>query len=95
MTSTVPTAMMSGMYQLLRYSRSDCHLCDEALSLIGNVAPDIELEIVDIEPDLALLTRYGTRVPVLHLPGSDLELNWPFDALALSRFLKLPRSIDN
>jgi hypothetical protein len=75
------------MRELLLYSRPDCHLCDEAADLVAAVAPDQALQTVDIEDDIALLTRYGVRVPVLRLGQEGAELGWPFDAEQLRSFL--------
>ena len=78
------------MSDLILYSRPGCHLCDEAADLLAVVAPGREFRTVDIEDDLALLDRYGVRVPVLRLEPSGVELGWPFDAAALTRFLQSP-----
>lgn len=78
------------MSRLLLYSRPDCHLCEEAEDLLAVVDPDRTVEVVDIEDDIALLDRYGVRVPVLRLEPAGRELAWPFDAPTLTRFLKAP-----
>jgi hypothetical protein len=78
------------MSDLVLYSRPDCHLCDEAAALLAVVAPEQAVRTVDIEDDIALLDRYGLRVPVLRREPSGAELGWPFDATALSRFLQAP-----
>ena len=38
--------------------------------------------------DIALLARYGVRVPVLRLEPAGRELAWPFDARGLEEFLR-------
>lgn len=78
------------MSELVLYSRPDCHLCDEAAQLLAVVAPGRAYRTLDIEDDLALLDRYGVRVPVLRLEPSGAELGWPFDAAMLTRFLQTP-----
>jgi len=78
------------MSDLLLYSRPDCHLCDEAAELLSVVAPGRGFTVVDIEDDIALLDRYGVRVPVLRLEPSGAELGWPFDAAGLAKFLQAP-----
>lgn len=45
-------------------------------------------QYVNIEPQLDLLRRYGTRVPVLGRPSDGAELGWPFDAEDLADFLE-------
>lgn len=76
------------MSEVILYSRPECHLCDEAEDMLGRVAPDRAVRVVDIEDDLALIDRYGVRVPVLRIEASGQELGWPFDAEALATFLK-------
>jgi len=73
--------------KLILYSRPDCHLCDEAAGLLATVAPGTALRVVDIEPDLGLLVKYGQAVPVLQRSDNGAELFWPFDAAALRVFL--------
>ncbi len=72
---------------LILYSRSDCHLCDEMVELLAAVAPRAAYRVVDIEPHLHLVYRYGSKVPVLRRTDNDTELCWPADAEMLSRFL--------
>jgi hypothetical protein len=43
---------------------------------------------VDISEDDCLLEMYGTRIPVLKRIDNAAELDWPFDAATVSRFLK-------
>jgi glutaredoxin len=75
------------MSEVILYSRPDCHLCDEAEHLLSRVAPERAVRVVDIEDDLALIERYGMRVPVLRLEATGQELGWPFDAEGLGAFL--------
>lgn len=75
------------MTELRLYTRPDCHLCELAGDLLRQEAAETPLRLVNIEDDLALLRRYGVRVPVLHDPGSGAELAWPFDAAELRGFL--------
>ena len=71
---------------LILYQRDDCKLCDEAVALLSSVrAP--EFESIWIDGDADLEARYGVRVPVLPDAASGRELDWPFDADALRRFL--------
>jgi hypothetical protein len=69
----------SGMSGLVLFQRDDCHLCDQAR------AP--AFESVFIDDDAPLEARYGTRVPVLR-DGAGRELEWPFDAASVQRWLK-------
>jgi Glutaredoxin-like domain (DUF836) len=67
------------------YSTEFCHLCEEAQAVIRKAG--IRVTIVDILGNDSLFERYGTRIPVLRRTDIDAELDWPFDATALSRFL--------
>ena len=74
---------------LVLFQTLGCHLCEEALKEIaaahqGDIS---ELESVDIADDDGLLERYGTRIPVLRRPDSGAELDWPFSADEVARFL--------
>lgn len=62
-----------------------CHLCDEAKSIIiklGCVAHNI-----DITKNDNLFEMYRLRIPVLQRVDNNAELDWPFDSVAVSRFL--------
>ena len=73
---------------LTLYQRDDCHLCDLALEVLAQARVPA-LESVFIDGDAALELRYGERVPVLRDDTSDRELDWPFDAGRLQKFLQL------
>ena len=74
------------MPSLILYQRDDCHLCDLALEVLAEArAP--EFESVFIDADDMLEVRYGVRVPVLRDDARGIELDWPFDAASLLRFL--------
>ena len=75
------------MSELILYTRPGCHLCDDARELLAEVSPQTVLRAVDIENDLALIQAYGVRIPVLR-KENGAELGWPFDADALSAFLR-------
>ncbi len=71
---------------LILYQRDDCHLCDLALEVLASARmPDFESVFID--GDDALEARYGLRVPVLRDDVRGVELDWPFDAAELRRFL--------
>ncbi|MFZ5607959.1 MAG: glutaredoxin family protein [Pseudomonadota bacterium] len=72
--------------ELILYQRDDCHLCDQALDALAAArAPAFTSVFIDGDP--ALEARYGLRVPVLRQPRSGRELDWPFDAVAVRRWL--------
>ncbi|HSR64981.1 MAG TPA: glutaredoxin family protein [Xanthomonadaceae bacterium] len=68
------------------FQRDDCHLCDLALEVLAR-ARTPAFESVFIDGDDALEARYGGRVPVLRDAGGGRELDWPFDADRVRRWL--------
>ncbi len=77
------------MKHFLLYGTSACHLCEEALALLQQVAPqspDLTWDEVDISEDDALFERYGLTIPVLRHPDGR-EINWPFSAEDVARFV--------
>ncbi len=70
---------------LILYGKESCHLCDAAEGILRGLG--IPAEYIDITSDAELFDRYGIRIPVLRRPDSGAELEWPFDAEAVSRFL--------
>ena len=72
--------------QLQLYQRDHCHLCDLALAVLA-AARAPEFASVWIDDDPVLEARYGERVPVLRDARDGRELDWPFDAAAVRRFL--------
>jgi hypothetical protein len=63
------TAEVSG---LVLYVREGCHLCEQFLvELSVDLGPGFEsLQVVDVDRDEELASRYGLRVPVLELAGT-------------------------
>jgi len=74
--------------QFILYQRDDCHLCDLALEVLA-AARVPEFDSVFIDGEDALEARYGTRIPVLRDAGRGVELDWPFDADGVRRWLLL------
>ncbi|WP_417580122.1 glutaredoxin family protein [Nitrincola sp.] len=65
-----------------------CHLCDEAVEVLLQVldADRFAVDLVDIAFDDELMERYANRIPVLVIPASGAELDWPFDTEQLRHF---------
>ncbi len=73
--------------KLTLIQRDDCHLCDQAWETMAAAGvPDFDPLWID--DDIGLQARYGTRIPVLRREDTGAELDWPFDAAALSAFLR-------
>jgi predicted thioredoxin/glutaredoxin len=50
---------------LVLVTRNDCHLCDDALSLLRDLG--LEPELADVDADSNLFALYDWRVPVVLL----------------------------
>ena len=66
--------------------RDDCHLCDLAWEQLA-AAGVADFDSLWIDGDAALEARYGARIPVLRREADGAELDWPFSAEAVRRFL--------
>ena len=74
------------MPDLILYQRDYCHLCDLALAVLAEArVPDFDAGWIDDAPELE--QRYGARVPVLRDARDGRELDWPFDAPTVRRFI--------
>ena len=73
------------------YSRSWCHLCDDmhaALMALQSTAIPFTVEVVDVDADSALVTRFDELVPVLFGDLAQGELcHYFLDADAVRRYL--------
>jgi len=59
---------------LVLYVREGCHLCEQflvELSIDLGTGTE-ELDVVDVDRDVELASRYGLRVPVLVIGGTVL-----------------------
>lgn len=71
------------------YSRTGCHLCEEAVNKINSVKPNLEfeLEIKLIDGDLELEKKYGEQVPVILINGQPHDY-WRVDLDRFSKAIK-------
>ena len=75
--------------QLNLYSTSHCHLCELAYSLVLQQGTNnIEVNLIEIAENAILLTRYGSRIPVLQRQDTQAELDWPLNETSIREFLK-------
>lgn len=74
-TRPIPSA---GRHRLVLYERAGCHLCEEAATVLDAELGIGAYERVDIDTDDDLIVRYGFRVPVVSLDGTEL-LEAPID----------------
>lgn len=72
------------------YTRSECHLCDEAKALLDKVADDVSfaLKVVDVDSDSELAALYGHEVPVV-LIGGRKRFKYRVEEGRLRKLLKL------
>jgi glutaredoxin len=56
------------------YSKSDCHLCEQAIEVLRRLQREFafEIEELDIHGDDALMRAYFERIPVIALDGEEL-----------------------
>ncbi len=56
------------------YSKPDCHLCVEAMAVLGALRAELGFELCerDITGDDALHRAYFERIPVVMLDGEEL-----------------------
>ena len=66
------------------YTRAGCHLCEQARAVIDKARRRVvfDLQILDIDADAELKSRYNDDVPVIAIDGRDL-FRWSVDEEAL------------
>lgn len=68
------------------YGNPFCHLCADAEAILHRAG--VTAIRIDITENQDLFEKYSLRIPVLQRVDNNAELAWPFDAAAVSRFLK-------
>lgn len=76
------------MRKLILFYQPECHLCDEAETLLQALGLADTCLKVDISGDPELLMRYEIHVPVLQRADDQAELFWPFSAAELETFMQ-------
>ncbi|MCE5182471.1 MAG: glutaredoxin family protein [Betaproteobacteria bacterium] len=78
---------MSGKSALTVYVREHCHLCHEMVAAIEALQPvyAFDLEVIDVDEDMALEQRYGNLVPVLTANGEEI-CHYHLDLAALDAY---------
>jgi glutaredoxin len=74
------------------YSRKECHLCEEALSVLQNLKADLKFEIneIFIDGDEDLEKLYGEQVPVTLIDGEQHDY-WRVDPVRFKSSLERHR----
>jgi hypothetical protein len=74
--------------RLIVYSRSDCHLCDDATAVLANYLEYLpRIEDVDIDEDPMLQGRFGDSVPVVEIDG-EIRFRGRVDEMLLRRLIE-------
>ncbi|REA05858.1 thioredoxin family protein [Haloferax sp. Atlit-6N] len=64
---------MSDPVPVIIYTRTECHLCDEAEETVHEVAGEtdvpVDIELVNVDTDDELSEKYGERVPYVYVDG--------------------------
>jgi len=68
------------------YGTNFCHLCEAAEAILQQAG--FAAIKIDILADEILFEKYSLRIPVLQRVDNDAELDWPFAAATVARFLK-------
>ncbi|GAB1720542.1 MAG: Glutaredoxin 2 [Nitrosospira sp.] len=76
---------------LTLYGRQHCHLCHEMIAALEELQARLpfRFDIVDIDGDEELRSRYNALVPVLVGKGDEI-CRYHLDQAALTRFLEKP-----
>lgn len=85
---------MSTSVTLTLYGRSGCHLCEQALTVIRGLDPDLGVAVreIDIEAHDDLLSRYMERIPVV-AHGEDEWFEFEVDPVRLEALVRAAASI--
>lgn len=74
--------------QIVVYSRTGCHLCEDVLALLARLK--LPAREVDIDEDPALRAQFDTCVPVVEIDGR-IRFRGRVDPLLLERLVTLRR----
>lgn len=90
-TSEPPPFILEQANLLIVYSRADCHLCQNMILALQNLQQQVSsfnFQVIDIDSDPELVTRYGERIPVLMSPLNSQEIcHYFLDLAALDDYL--------
>ena len=85
----MPRSDPSRRLRIRIYSKKDCHLCDEAKTILVNFASryPITVEEIDIGQDAASFEKYRNEIPVIFLENRKL-FKYRIDAKKLDRAIR-------
>ena len=83
---------MGAVVRFQLVTREGCELCEEMLAELEQFCAgrDASIEMLDVDADERLRTRYGYQVPVLLMDGEPV-CHARFDAAELARLLRPER----
>ncbi len=87
MAATTNNPAASDSTALTVYGREGCHLCQDMIDALRELQARrcFHLEIVDVDSDDSLKSRYGERVPVL-MAGGEEVCHYYLDPVALDAY---------
>lgn len=74
------------------FSRHGCHLCEDAVNTLEELAPELsfEIEVKFIDGVVELEKLYGEQVPVIHIDGDHHDF-WKVDPVRFRTSLERRR----
>ncbi len=77
------------VYQVTVYSRTGCTCCDKAMLELHKAGRRFKLniQVVDIDTDEALVAEYGLQIPVISIDGK-VRFKGQVNPVLLERLLK-------
>ena len=73
------------------YGRVGCHLCDDMVHSLVELAPDLCFDFINVDLSPELAERYGLRVPVLAASDGAEICEYFLDLPALRAYLNNAR----
>lgn len=85
----VKSGIYKAMIQLVLYTTSHCHLCEQAEALLVSLTIQYEITWIPVEiaDDNNLIEKYGIRIPVIKRIDNYTEINWPFSREEIIDFI--------
>lgn len=87
MTATTSNSAIPESAVLIVYGREYCHLCQDMIAMLHKLQAQtpFRIEVMDVDSDAELATRYGERVPVLVAGGEEI-CHYHLDHVALDAY---------
>ena len=87
MVLTASKTPTPGSPALVVYGREDCHLCHDMIAALRERQARLcfDFEVIDVDGDDNLKSRYGEQVPVLMAGGEEI-CHYYFNAAALDAY---------